>query len=1075
MLRRGALYQAAIFICFLLSVCLFPFMAEAEHHRSLFASYKETLFHSGNGLLSDEANAIAQSHDGYLWIGGYAGLMRYNGQAFQQMRDENSQAVFRVSCLFEDSRQRLWIGTADENLYCYENGVIRKREEISATNQKAIVEDQDGRIYIAAANGVAVYNEKARIPQHWIEDPRLQHHMVVSLAAEDIGRIWGVTYDGDVFLLDGQQVIAYFDKRYFKGFYPKHVFCDKDGIVYLATTGNAILRLDTYVNQYIDGEDLRIRTFLTGELEDHRCLYQDQAGRLLVCARNGLGYFDRDMVFHKVEGGLFELSVEQIMQDNYGGYWLASSNSGALHIARTRFTDVSSMAMLPEVTYNAVIKYKGDLYMGADNGLHILDSHYNVIRNPLTRLLRGTRVRYFAEDESGNLWIATYRRFGLLRYKDGQWQKWGVAEGMPTNKIRTLLVRKNGEIAVGTGDGLVIMRNNAIHRIYDRDTSAVENGVVLSLCEDPQGNLYIGSDGDGIYKLEKDNTIQAIPMADDGNRLGSVLSMKWDTRQNGMWINNGRGVYFMQDDTIRKVDTGSLNVSNLLEVTPSADHLMEERLYLFSSQMAQSVDVAELMDPKVEKNERMKSYHSITYDNSLDSSLTMGACHYYAPEEQKLYLACSRNVLTLDELKHWEGGAQPRAMIDSIQIRMPDGSVSNASYNQEIIIPQDFSQLDITFGILSFANVNSDLYYYMEGYDTKLIHVEGKQNHEMHYSTLPGGKYVFHVLARGRDNSYQSEMSASFKKPKTLAEETWMRALILLVGGWLLIRFTYLYTKKRNEKKLAEAKKEAETANHIAELEAKHAKAEKDRADAEAQKAQAEQERAKAEEARADAEAKRAKAEQERAEAAEAKRRLEEEFTERTILTISNTIDAKDEYTNGHSRRVAQYTLEIGKQEGLSVDELRELYYAALLHDIGKIAIPDNILNKPSKLTDEEYATIKSHTSRGANILSQMHNQRLADGAHYHHERYDGKGYPEHLSGEMIPAYGRMIAVADVVDAMYSKRVYKVGITMDVVIAELKRCAGTQLDPKYAADMIRVLESGFVADENRETVFDREG
>ena len=176
MLRHGVLYKAAFLICFLLSFCLCPFMAEAEHHRSLFASYKETLFHSGNGMLSDEANAIAQSHDGYLWIGSYAGLMRYNGQAFQQMKDENNQAIVRVSCLFEDSNRRLWIGTADESLYCYENGLIRKKEDISATNQKAITEDRDGRIYIAAASGVAVYNEKARIPQRWIDDPRLQHH-----------------------------------------------------------------------------------------------------------------------------------------------------------------------------------------------------------------------------------------------------------------------------------------------------------------------------------------------------------------------------------------------------------------------------------------------------------------------------------------------------------------------------------------------------------------------------------------------------------------------------------------------------------------------------------------------------------------------------------------------------------------------------------------------------------------------------------------------------------------------------------------------------------------------------------
>lgn len=1012
MVQRRALYRPVLLLWLLISVCLCPVMAEAEHHRSLFASYKETLFHSGNGMLSDEANVIAQSHDGYLWIGSYAGLMRYNGTTFQQMMDENNQAIVRVSCMFEDSRQRLWIGTADENLYCYENGLIRKKGDISATNQKAITEDRDGRIYIAAARGVAVYNEKARTLQRWIEDPHLQNHMVVSLAMEDSGRIWGVTYDGDVFLLEEQRVVAYFNKRYFNGFYPKYVFCDKDGAVYLATTANAILRVDTFVNQYTDGEDLKFSTFDTGEIEDHRWLYRDSDGRLMVCSRNGLGYFDRDMVFHRVEGGLFEASVEHIMQDNYGGYWLASSNSGVLRIARTRFTDISSKALLPEVTYNAVIKYQDKLYLGADNGLYILDSEYNSIRNPLTRLLRKTRVRYFAEDADHNLWIATYRNFGLIRYKDGQWQNWSVAQGMPTNMIRTLLVRKNGDVAVGTGDGLVIMRNNAILHVYDRDTSTIENGVVLSLCEDPQGNLYVGSDGDGIYKLEKDNSIQSIPMSDDGNRLGSVVSMKWDTRKNGMWINNGRGLYWMQDDIIRKVDTGTLNVSNLLEVTPSSDYLMEERLYLYSSQMVQSVDVAELLDPKTEKSEKMRSYSSISYDNSLDSSLTMGACHYFSPEERKQYLACSRNVLTLDEMKDWEWGVQPRAMIDSIQIRLQDGSTFNATYNQENVIPQDFSQLDIAFGILSFANVNSDLYYYLEGYDTQPIRVEGKHNHEMHYSTLPGGKYVFHVLARGRDNSYQSEMSASFEKPKTLAEETWMRVLILLTGSVLLIRLTYLFTKKRSEKKLAEA---------------------------------------------------------------EARRKLEEDFTERTILMMSNTIDARDEDTNGHSQRVAQYTVEIGKQEGLPAGELRELYYAALLHDIGKIGVPDSILNKPGKLTDEEYGIIKSHTSRGATILKQMKNQRLADGAHYHHERFDGRGYPEQLAGEAIPTYGRMIAVADVVDAMYSARVYKTGITMDVVIEELKRCAGTQLDPKYAADMIRVLENGFVADETRETVFDREG
>ena len=1079
-------YKIIAIISCLLYVCLDPAAAQAENYRSLLASYKQTIYNNQNGMLSDEANAVAQSHDGYIWIGCDAGLMRYNGQFFQQMKDEKNRGISRVTCLYEDSKRRMWIGTKDEGLYCSESGMVRKKENIPAV--RAVVEDRDGRVYLASAKGVAVYSDTEKEPLRWIEDPRLQNHMVVSLAAEDIGRVWGVTYDGDVFLLDNFRMVAYFASRYFKGHFPKYVFCDRDGIVYLGTAGNTLMRLDSYVNEYANPDNLRFTLFSTGETEDHLCLYQDRDNRLMLCARNGFGFFDRDMHFHKVEGGVFEASFDQMLQDNYGSYWLASSNGGALHIAKTRFTDVSSVAMAPETVYNAVTKYHGDLYMGADTGLYILDRNRRPVRNALTDLLDGIRVRYFAKDKDDNLWIATYQRFGLLRYKNGTWQKWGVAEGMPTNKIRTLLVRRNGDIAVGTGDGLVLMRNNSIYRIYDRDTSAVENGVILSLCEDPQGNLYMGSDGNGIYKLELDGTVMAIPMADNGERLGSVLSMEWDTRRNGMWIGNGKGVYFMQDETINKVDTGSLDVSSLFKIVPSADELTEEKVYLFSSRMVQSLGSAELLDPKVEKSERMKSYHATTYDNSLASSLTANGCHYYSPEEHRLYLACSRNVLELDTQKNWEGAVLPRAMIDNIQIKMPDGSVSNMSYDREVEIPQDFTQLDIRFSVLSFDDAYCDLYYYLEGYDGKIIHVEGKNTHTAQYSTLPGGKYTFHVIAQSRSTPYRSEMTASFHKKKTLAEETWMRALILLVGGWILIRFTYLYTKKRNEKKLAEAEEKAAIARQMAELEAKHALAEQERADAEAQKAKAEAEKAKAEQERANAEAEKAKAEQERAnaeaekaraeaeraEVAEAKRKMEEDFTERTILTISNTIDAKDSSTNGHSRRVAQYTLKLGEMENLSVDELRELYYAALLHDIGKIAIPDSILNKPGRLTDEEYSVIKSHTNRGAGILEQMENQRLADGAHYHHERYDGKGYPEKLAGKDIPRYGRMIAVADVVDAMYSARVYKSGINMDVVIAELQKCAGTQLDPKYAADMIEILKNGFVADEKIAMDFDEE-
>ena len=1005
MKHSNPVYRFMILCFCLLSFCLSGKALAAESHRFMFASYRQTQYNSSNGMPSDEANTITQTRDGYLWIGSYSGLMRFNGQVFQAMKDVNDQIISRVRCLYEDSKHRLWIGTTNDGAYCYENGLIRQTDSIHATNQRAIAEDKEGRIFIGAAEGVALYDEKQAEPLAWIDDPRLKNHMTISLTADLEGRVWGVTYDGDVFLLEGGKIAAYFPKRSFKGQSPKSVFCDNSGVIYLSTSGNCVMRLEGRVGSDTLPENLKYTEFSTGKIENHSSLFMDHEGKLMVCANNGFGFFDKDMVFHEAEGGLFNSSIEQITQDYHGNYWLASSRSGVLNIARSRFTDVTGIAMAPQDVYNAVIKYRGDLYMGADNGLYIMDAQQKLISNPLTELLKGIRIRYFAKDKQDNLWIAAYNKYGLIRYKDGQWQNWTNKEGLPSNKVRSLLACRNGDVAVGTGNGLVIMRENAIHKIYTRSShKEMVNGVILSLCEDPEGNLYAGSDGNGIYKIRPDGTIRALRLAKNGDNLGSILSMEWDEKRNGMWISNGNFVYFMQDEDVVKINTGKLNSVNLFKVVPSGD-----RLSLFSSQMIQSMDIDELLDPNVEKTERMKSYRSSRYDNTLDSSLTVNACHYYAPEEQKVYLACSRNVLALDLNYKRSNYVIPYAVVDSIQIHMPDGSAAYYPTNKDIDVPQDFTQLDIKFSILSFVNSQNELYYYLEGYNKKPIRNEGGNSHITRYSTLPGGEYAFHVISQNKnDPTQQHETTIRLHKKKKIWEETWARVMAILLALLLVGGIVYLVMQRRTAKKLAEA---------------------------------------------------------------EAKRKLEEEFTERTILTISNTIDAKDEYTNGHSRRVAQYALEIGKMEGLSLEEQRELYYAGLLHDIGKIAIPDTILKGTTKLTDEEFAIIKSHTSRGAEMLSQIKNQKLADGAHYHHERYDGKGYPDHLEGEKIPMYGRMIAVGDVVDAMNSKRTYKESIDMGVVIAELKRCAGTQLDPKYALDMAEILKRGFRADARKDAVF----
>ena len=185
------------------------------------------------------------------------------------------------------------------------------------------------------------------------------------------------------------------------------------------------------------------------------------------------------------------------------------------------------------------------------------------------------------------------------------------------------------------------------------------------------------------------------------------------------------------------------------------------------------------------------------------------------------------------------------------------------------------------------------------------------------------------------------------------------------------------------------------------------------------------------------------------------------EIIKESIETFTGFIDAKDPYTNGHSNRVAKYTRLIAKEMGYEDEELNRIYYVALLHDCGKIGVPDNILGKPDRLTDEEFQIIKSHTTHGSEILSHFKSlPNVNEGARYHHERYDGKGYPEGLAGENIPLIARMICVADSYDAMNSNRVYRKRLTKEEIINEIERNKGTQFDPKIADIFLKIIKSG---------------
>ncbi len=185
----------------------------------------------------------------------------------------------------------------------------------------------------------------------------------------------------------------------------------------------------------------------------------------------------------------------------------------------------------------------------------------------------------------------------------------------------------------------------------------------------------------------------------------------------------------------------------------------------------------------------------------------------------------------------------------------------------------------------------------------------------------------------------------------------------------------------------------------------------------------------------------------------------EETFLNRIILTLLRALEYYDKYTEGHSARVAKYAIEIAEKLNLPGETIRKLYWSALVHDIGKIYVSQRILNKPERLTKEEYEFVKIHPVKSEELLKDIEELReIAHIVRYHHERWDGKGYPDGLSKEEIPLESRILAIADAFDAMTSERPYKRALTLKEAIKEIERCSGSQLDPKLSEIMIGIIK-----------------
>lgn len=950
-----------------------------SNNEEFVSGFSAVLYNSSNGLPTSESNVVAQTGDGFIWIGGYSGLVRYDGNEFY--RYDSSIGISSVVSMYVDSMDRLWIGTNDRGVVLYEYGTFTffgREEGVASGSVKSIAEDNEGNIFLATTEGMYYIDYNLQVNS--INDGRISSAYICEIKSDSEGNVYGVTLDGVFFLISNLKITAYYQSQDV-GFGLASCICpdmEYPGMIYIGTDTSEIIYGDMYSGmttyKMYDVSPLATINAITKVGE-----------RFWICADNGIGYMDANGNVVQLSDIPMDNSVDEMLVDFEGNLWFASSRQGVMKMADCRFENVNIQAGLPTMVVNSTCEYKGNLYIGADNGLYIVDRNNSQIENVLTELLEGIRIRCIKEDSKGNLWLCTYGENGLVCYTaDGKIVTYNEENGMRSTRVRTMCEISDGTIVVATSGGVNLIKDGEVAGVYD-SSNGISNTEILCICEGENGSIYLGSDGDGIYEINGFNaTRYGLP---EGLESEVILRVKEDTEPGCFWIITGNSIAYMKDGVITTIT--NFPYSNNFDIF--FDNY--GRVWVISSNGIYVVNKEVMLS-----NEENMEYIFYNYASGLPCNATANSRSYIG-EDGTLYISGSGYVTKVNINQNDDSNSAVKLVVPCVDF---DDLTVYLHNGDTVVIPQGTKRFTIYGYVLTYALDSSRVSYYLEGFDDEPTTVSKHELTEISYTNLPGGRYTFHLAVL---DSFTGEVEKEILIPiiqkKKITEQLWFWLLVIAIAlgtvAFITNRINVIKTKKEKEELLE-------------------------------------------------------------------KQRHNNEFIGQMISALAKTIDIKDRYTNGHSFRVAEYSKLIAGKMGYSEEEMENVYRIGLLHDIGKFNVPDSILNKPDRLTDEEFNIIKQHAENGYDILKEIKSMPdLALGAGYHHERIDGQGYPSGKAGNEIPIVARIIAVADTFDAMNSNRPYRKHLEMVDIIDELKRVSGTQLAPNVVDAMLELIDEGKIS------------
>lgn len=923
-----------------------------------------------------------------------------------------------------------------------------------------IAQTDDGILWIGTYGGLYRYNGT----QFSLMDDFKSVKSVNCLYTDDSGRLWIGTNDNGLSICADEKITDVLDES--DGLGSDSVRCiakDSLGNYYIGTTGSlSVVTLEGGIWVKESVSDIVYATDVTADDTGNVAVVTDD-GTLYIVSGGEIQSRHHGTDAKGYESCLFAEDGSLYAGTTAGDIYVYGLDGGKLELKKTiSCPSLSNIQSITEVGQT--------LYVCADNGAGYIDIYsvyHRINTNGFSSSLENMLVDY-----QGNYWF-TSSRLGLLRMCPSVFTDVNSEYGLDEEVVNTT-EWWNNLLYVGMDNGLAAVDLSRHHRKNDDLTDALTDVRIRDLMADSRGNLWIATSGMGIYRVSADNEItifdadkkvngtkfrSIIELADgtimasgdsgityingdevvkivgydDGLENPKLLCTLELSGEDGSYVlagSDGAGIYRIEDGEITghygREDGLSSNV--ILRITQMRD---DRGLLIVTSNgichmdsagnirtidgfpYYNNYDIVEREDGMlfvlssagiyVVDGSRLLDGGDITFTlldskTGLDKGLTPNSWNYMDADDN-LYMSTDSGVVMLN-LNHYDTSTKSYKMyVKNIII---DGVDTHVDREEPVTLARGVTRIEIVPEIVNYSSNDPYVSIWLEGFDDEEKVVRQSEMPDIVYTNLRTNTYVFHLAVM--DSSGQNilaETSYVINKEKEIYDYWWFRVYVIVVLALTMFYLAWLLIRTQIQRTMFMQKKELELArNQVA-------------------------------------------------------------MGNETVITIARTVDARDGNTSQHSSRVSEYSVMIAKRLGFDEQQCELLRKTALLHDIGKIGIPDSVLNKPGRLTDEEYEIMKTHVVKGAEILKNFSLvENVEEGVLYHHERYDGKGYVHGLKGEEIPLSARIIGIADAFDAMTANRVYRKKLDFDVVLSELKKGRGTQFDPKLTDIMLSLIEDG---------------